>query len=221
MRTFLALFLVLITTPTAGRAEDARPEKILSPYFFVDGTNPGVESFPLKSTNVVANISGVIADVTVTQVYENRGTTPINAKYVFPGSTRAAVHGMRIRIGDKAVVAQIRERAKAAQEFAEAKAAGKNAALLEQQRPNVFTMAVANIMPGDHVEVQLTYSEMLIPEQRTYQFVYPTVVGPRYSNTPESAAPETSKWVKSPYLHQGESSPATVSIQVNISSGIP
>jgi Ca-activated chloride channel family protein len=197
------------------------PDKILSPYFFVDGANPGTESFPLKSTKVVANISGVIADVTVTQVYENHGTSPINAKYVFPGATRAAVHGMRIRIGDKAVVAQIREREKAAQEFAEAKAAGKNAALLEQQRPNVFTMAVANIMPGDHVEVELTYSEMLIPEKGTYQFVYPTVVGPRYSNTPESAAPETSKWVKSPYLHQGESSPATVSIQVNVSSGIP
>ena len=220
MRTFLALILVLVTTPMTGRSEDA-PDKILSPYFFVEGANPGVESFPLKSTNVVANISGVIADVTVTQVYENRGTTPINAKYVFPGSTRAAVHGMRIRIGDKAVVAQIRERAKAAQEFAEAKAAGKNAALLEQQRPNVFTMAVANIMPGDHVEVQLTYSEMLIPEQRTYQFVYPTVVGPRYSNTPESVAPEESKWVKSPYLHQGEPSATTFSIQVNISSGIP
>jgi Ca-activated chloride channel homolog len=220
MRTFLALILVLVTTPMTGRSEDT-PDKTLSPYFFVEGVNPGVESFPLKSTNVVANISGVIADVTVTQVYENRGTSPIHARYVFPGSTRAAVHGMRIRVGDKAVVAQIREREKAAQEFAEAKAAGKNAALLEQQRPNVFTMAVANIMPGDHVEVQLTYSEMLIPEQGTYQFVYPTVVGPRYSNTPESAAPENSKWVKSPYLHQGEPSPATLSIQVNISSGVP
>jgi Ca-activated chloride channel family protein len=117
MRTFLALILVLVTTPMTGRSEDA-PDKILSPYFFVEGANRGVESFPLKSTNVVANISGVIADVTVTQVYENRGTTPINAKYVFPGSTRAAVHGMRIRIGYKAVVAQIREREKAAQEFA-------------------------------------------------------------------------------------------------------
>src|SRR5262245_52114628 len=221
MRTFLALILVLVTTPMAGRAEDARPEKTLSPYFFVDGANPGVESFPLKSTNVVANISGVIADVTVTQVYENHGAAPIHARYVFPGSTRSAIHGMRIRVGDKAVVAKIKEREKAAQEFTEAKAAGKSAALLEQQRPNVFSMAVANIMPGDRVEVQLVYSEMLTPEKGTYQFVYPTVVGPRYSNTPEAAAPEDSKWVKSPYLHQGESSPATFAIQVNVSSGVP
>ena len=222
MRTFLALILALVSIPTAAQSEDGpRPGKILSPYFLVDGATPGVESFPLKSTDVVANISGVIADVTVTQIYENRGATPIHAKYVFPGSTRAAVHGMRIRVRDKAVVAKIKEREKAAQEFAEAKAAGKNAALLEQQRPNVFTMAVANIMAGDGVEVQLTYSEMLVPEQGIYQFVYPTVVGPRYSNTPEAAAPEDSKWVKSPYLHEGQSSPAAFSIRVNVSTGVP
>jgi Ca-activated chloride channel homolog len=159
--------------------------------------------------------------VTVTQVYENHGTVPINGKYVFPGSTRAAVHGMRIRIGDKAVVARIKERQQAAKEFEEAKAAGKSASLLEQQRPNVFTMSVANIMPGDRVEVELSYSEILTPEKGTYQFVYPAVVGPRYSNTPESLATEISKWVKSPYLHQGERSPAQLSLQVNLSTGVP
>jgi Ca-activated chloride channel family protein len=170
---------------------------------------------------VAANISGVIADVTVTQVYENHGTTPINARYVFPGSTRAAVHGMSIRVGDKAVVAQIKERKQAAQEFEQAKAAGKNAALLEQQRPNVFSMAVANILPGDQVEVVLLYSELLTPEKGVYQYMYPTVVGPRYSNTPEAAAGDDSKWVRSPYLHQGVSSPATFSIRVNLSTGVP
>src|SRR5262245_40063532 len=219
MRTVLALIFVLLTTPLV-QAEDQPTEKTLSPYFFVDGPN-GVDAFPLKSTDVVVNISGVIADVTVTQVYENHGAIPINARYVFPGSTRAAVHGMRIRIGDKAVVARIKERQQAAREFAEAKAAGKSASLLEQQRPNVFTMAVANILPGDRVEVELTYSEMLVPEEGIYQFVYPTVVGPRYSNTPESGAPEPVKWVQTPYLHQGEQSPASLSIRVNLSTGVP
>src|SRR2546427_11559466 len=166
MRTFLALILALVSIPTAAQSEDApRPGKILSPYFLVDGATPGSASFPLKSTNVVANISGVIADVTVTQIYENRGATPVHAKYVFPGSTRAAVHGMRIRVRDKAVVAKIKEREKAAQEFAEAKAAGKNAALLEQQRPNVFTMAVANIMAGERVAVVISFTERLPPRR--------------------------------------------------------
>src|ERR1051326_4600851 len=82
-------------------------------------------------------------------------------------------------------------------------------------------MEVANIMPGDQVEVELAYSELLTPEKGVYEFVYPTVVGPRYSNTPESVAPDNSKWVKSPYLHEGISSPATFSIRVNLSSGVP
>jgi Ca-activated chloride channel homolog len=220
MRTVLTLTLVLLCS--FARAESGSdPDKTLSPYFFVEGADPGTESFPLKSTKVTANISGVIADVTVIQVYENRGNTTIHARYLFPGSTRAAVHGMRIRVGDKAVIARIRERQEAKREFDEAKAAGKSASLLEQQRPNVFSMAVANILPGDRVEVELTYSEMLVPEEGIYQFVYPTVVGPRYSNTPEAMAPEHDKWVKSPYLHEGKPSPATLSMRVNLSTGVP
>jgi Ca-activated chloride channel family protein len=222
MRTVLTLTLLLFTMPAlAGPQGDASDNKVRSPYFFVEGANPGTESFPLKSTKVTVNISGVIADVTVTQVYENHGDAPIHARYVFPGSTRAAVHGMRIRVGDKAVVARIQERQKAAKEFEEAKAAGKSASLLEQQRPNVFSMAVANILPGDRVEVELTYSEMLVPEEGIYQFVYPTVVGPRYSNTPEAAAPEPVKWVHTPYLHEGQTTPASLSVHVSVSTGVP
>jgi len=220
MRTVLTVILVLFCS-LAHAAGESDAEKVLSPYFFVEGANPGVESFPLKSTQVTANISGVIADVTVIQVYENRGEATIHARYIFPGSTRAAVHGMRIRVGDKSVVARIRERQEAKREFDEAKAAGKSASLLEQQRPNVFSMAVANILPGDRVEVELTYSELLVPEEGIYRFVYPTVVGPRYSNTPEAAAPEHDKWVKSPYLHHGKQSPATFSMRVNLSTGVP
>ena len=222
MRTLLALIVAIAATPVLAQSPDGSPaEKTLSPYFFVEGDKRGVDSFPLKSTDVVVNITGVIADVTVTQTYENHGVAPINAKYVFPGSTRAAVHGLRIRVGNRAVVAKIKERQQAAKEFEQAKAEGKNAALLEQQRPNVFTMSVANIMPGDQVEVQLIYSELLVPEKRIYQFVYPAVVGPRYSNTPEASASQDSKWVKSPYLHEGEPSPSAFSIHVNLSTGVP
>src|SRR5262245_38333353 len=106
MRTTLALLFVLLSTPVFAQ------EKILSPYFFVEGVNPSVESFPLKSANVIVIVSGVIAEVTVWQIDENQGATPSHARYVFPGSTRAAVHGMRIRVGDQAVVAKIQERQK-------------------------------------------------------------------------------------------------------------
>ena len=66
---------------------------------------------------------------------------------------------------------------------------GKSASLLEQSRPNVFSMRVGNILPGDRVEVELQYTELLTPEERVYEFVFPTVVGPRYSNQKEEGAP--------------------------------
>jgi len=230
MRTVLAFLCVLHLASGYALADQTPAVKTLSPHFFIEGQSPGIEAFPLKSTRVTANVTGVIADVTVTQSYANNGTTPINARYVFPGSTRAAVHGMRIRIGDRTVVAKIKERQQAAKEFTEAKAAGKSASLLEQERPNVFTMSVANIMPGDEVEVQLVYSEMLVPTEGLYQFVYPTVVGPRYSKSPDEPAtqettwlhtPYRDEWIKSPYLHQMQRSPSSFSMQVNLSTGVP
>ncbi len=197
------------------------PERTLSPYFFVEGAHDAVERFPLEATDVVANVSGVIADVTVKQTYRNDGTVPINARYVFPASTRAAVHGLQLRIGDKRVIAKIKPRDQATQAFRQATAAGKSASLLEQERPNVFTMSVANIMPGDRVEVELRYSELLVPEEGVYQLVYPTVVGPRYASSPAADAAATDAFVHSPYLHQGDVPPTSFSIRVNLSSGVP
>ncbi|HOI17520.1 MAG TPA: VIT and VWA domain-containing protein, partial [Geobacteraceae bacterium] len=162
-----------------------------------------------------------MADVFVTQKYVNNGKTPINARYVFPASTRAAVHGMKMTVGNRVVTARIREREAARQEFERAKSKGKSASLLEEQRPNVFTMSLANIMPGDAVLIELHYTELLTPTDGTYEFVYPTVVGPRYSNRKEATASESDRWVKSPYLKEGKTPPTTFSINVSLSTGIP
>lgn len=232
MKTHLiALVLGLFTLMLAGGAgaqegrygrEDGANEKTLSPYFFVEGNAPGVEAFPLESTEVEANVSGVVADVVVKQTYRNDGALPINVKYVFPASTRAAVHGMQMRVGGARVIAKIKEKQQAQVEFAQAQAEGKTASLLEEQRPNVFTMRVANVMPKDRVEVELRYSELLVPEEGTYQFMYPTVVGPRYSNMPESQAGPDDTWVKSPYLKAGVTPPQqTFKMEVNLSTGMP
>src|SRR5262245_63692975 len=75
------------------KGEVANVDKTLSPYFFVQG-DPSVDQLPLKDTHVDIAISGVIADVKVVQTYSNEGSRPINATYVFPVSTRAAVYGM-------------------------------------------------------------------------------------------------------------------------------
>ncbi len=217
----LCLFAGLAGPGLCGDGGEAKGEKTLSPYFFVENGDPSVDQVPLKATKVDVAVSGVIAAVRVTQAYENRGSRPINARYVFPASTRAAVHGMRMRIGDHRVVATIKERGQAKAEYQEAVKQGKSAALLEQSRPNVFSMSVGNVLPGDAIEVELDYTELLVPEEGVYQFMYPTVVGPRYSSDPASGAKATDQFVANPYLKEGEAPGTTFEIQVALASGIP
>jgi len=180
-----------------------------------------VDQFPLKSTNAEVNINGVIADVVITQQYQNSGTRPVNARYIFPASTRAAVYGMKMQIKDEIIEAKIQERKTAEKKFIAAKKSGKSASLLKQNRPNVFSMNVANIMPGDMIDIELRYTEVLIPDEGNYEFVYPTVVGPRYSSQAAASASETDLWVKNPYLKEGTPSPADFNIACNLSTGIP
>lgn len=202
---------------SGGEGED----RTLSPYFFVKSDDPAVDRLPLKSTSAAVDITGVIADVRVAQVYKNEGKRTLEAIYVFPGSTRAAVYGMKMTVGDRTIVAKIRERERARKEYEQAKQQGKSASLLEQQRPNVFQMNVANIRPGDEIRVELSYTELLAPESGEYQFVYPTVVGPRYSNRPAADAPPSEKWVASPYLHEGKEPSYAFDLKVKLASGIP
>ncbi len=215
-----SLFIIVIFTTAAAGYEGAKDYLTLSPYFFIEDGDPSVDRFPLKETNVVVNIIGVIAEVRITQKYSNDGNRPINARYVFPASTRAAVHGMTMIIGEQVITAEIKERKTAQTEFDQAKKAGKNTSLLKQQRPNVFSMNVANIMPGYTIDMELHYTELLVPTDGTYEFVYPTVVGPRYSNQLEAKAPETDRWIKSPYLPKGSKPHTAFNIGVKISTGI-
>jgi Ca-activated chloride channel family protein len=223
MRINVRIFcLVLIAIAIFSFSASAQTEndKTLSPYFFVQG-DPSLDLLPLKDTRVKIDVSGVIADVQVMQTYRNEGSRPINARYVFPASTRAAVYAMRMRIGDQVIVAKIKEREQAKQEFDKAKQEGKSASLLEQHRPNVFSMSLANIMPGDQIEIELRYTELLVPTDGIYEVVFPTVVGPRYSPQPDSSASQADSSVKVPYLHQGGKPTSALRISARISAGVP
>lgn len=213
----LLIALAVVSTPTFAQNP---ADKTLAPYFVVKG-DPSVDHLPLKDTRVDIAVSGVIADVKVVQTYRNEGSRPINAAYVFPASTRAAVYSMRMRIGDRVIVAKIKEREAAKQEFDAAKKEGKSASLLEQDRPNVFSMSLANIMPQDQIEIELRYTELLVPTEGVYEVIYPTVVGPRYSSQTESSAPKQDGFVKSPYLRQGKQPTSTLHISARISAGVP
>lgn len=209
--------LVLLTMPSAWAQGRQTTE---SPYFYIPGGTPGVDQLPLKNTDVDVRISGVIADVTIVQQYRNEGSKAIEAKYVFPGSTRAAVYAMNVRIGDRLITADIRERQQARIEYETARTEGRTAALLEEHLPNVFQMNVANIMPGDDVRVEMHYTELLVPQSGVYQFVFPMVVGPRY-NSPDTQDPRsraTAAAVSTPYLHEGEPNNATVNLKTTLIS---
>ena len=194
----LLLSVVLLQSIDAAARGDSPPaDKTLSPYFFVEGGDPSIDRLPLKDTRVDVAIAGVIADVTVRQVYENHGTRPIHIRYVFPASTRAAVHGMTMTVGNVRTVATIRERERAVREFEAARSEGKSASLLEQSRPNVFTMKLANVMPGDTVVVELKYTELLVPTDGLYEFV------------------------KAPYTRQGDAPRSEFHLSGVVSTGVP
>ena len=218
--SFIFALLILIVSGAQGQPME-ETNKTLSPYFFIKSDDPSVDQLPLKSTSADVKVVGVIADVIVTQVYKNEGKKPLEAIYIFPASTRAAVYGMKMTIGKRTIIAKIQERKEARRQYEEAKQQGKSASLLEQQRPNVFQMNVANILPGDVIQVELKYTELLVPTDGVYEFVYPTVVGPRYSNQPTETALPSQKWVENPYFHQGESPPYTFEITASLASGLP
>ena len=202
-RVLVAVLVAVFATAallawSPANAYDSEALKAESPYFQVASSDPSTDRLPLKSTRVDVRIAGVIADVTVTQHYRNEGQRPIEARYVFPGSTAAAVHAMNVRLGDRLLVAKIREKQQARIEYETAKQEGKTTALLEQHRPNVFEINVANILPGDDVAVELRYTELLTPHDARYGFVFPTVVGPRYNSPQGEAARE--RWIATPYL---------------------
>ena len=213
------LAVVVLALSASASAETLSADKTLSPYFVVDGATPGTEAMPLESTHADVHITGVIADVVVTQTYMNDGDQTINARYVFPASTRAAVYGMKMKIGERVIEAKIKERDAAKAEYEEAKREGKTASLLEEARPNVFSMSVANILPKDHINVELHYTELLVPPAGTYELVYPQVVGPRYVS---EALPhgKTDSFAASPYTHAGTAPSYGFGVHVSIAGGM-
>lgn len=202
-------------------AEEDGAERTRSPYFFVKGDDAALDQLPLKATTAQVAIAGVVADVRVTQVYRNTGTKALEAIYLFPGSTRAAVHGLTMTLGARVLKAQIRERGQARADYEQARQQGRSASLLEQHRPNVFQMNVANILPGDEIRVELAYTELLVPTEGTYSFVYPTVVGPRYAGRAGTASSTGEAWVANPYTHAGEKPAATFHLEVKLAAGLP
>ncbi|PYP93284.1 MAG: hypothetical protein DMG65_01225 [Candidatus Angelobacter sp. Gp1-AA117] len=159
----------------------ANPQSSANSQLQIIGKDGKVTGFvPLKHTSVKTEISGFVARIAVTQEFENVLPEAIEATYVFPLPHDSAVDGMTMKVGDREIQAVIKEREEARKIYEAARTAGHTAALLDQERPNIFTQSVTNIPPNGKVEITLSVLELLKYEAGTYEFVFPTVVGPRY-----------------------------------------
>src|SRR5687767_13551960 len=141
---------------------------------------------PLSGTKVEADIAGFGARVVVRQTFTNPTKEAIEAVYTFPLPADAAVDRMNMRIGDRLVEGEIKRREEARRIYDAAKNAGQAAALLDQERPNIFTQSVANITPGAKIEIEISYVQLLKFEEDKFEFNFPMVVGPRFTGvTPD------------------------------------
>lgn len=172
---------------------------------------------PLKRTDVKAEISGALSRVTVTQEFHNTAPDRIEAVYVFPLPHDAAVDRMNMRIGTRVVKGTIKRRAEARAIYDAARNSGRAAALLDQERPNIFTQSVANILPGDTVRIEISYVERLPYDAGTYEFVFPMVVGPRYNPASVADARAISPPVAKPTTRAGHD----ISVAVTVDAGLP
>jgi Ca-activated chloride channel family protein len=230
----LALLLLAATSPQSsvlaapGETQGQTPGALT--IVGKDGKLQG--ACPLKHTDVRAGISGFLARVTVTQIFANTASENIEAVYTFPLPQDAAVDDMTIQIGDRTVRGLIKRREEARAIYEHAKNTGHVAALLDQERPNIFTQSVANIVPGAQVTVTISYVETLRYEEGSYEFVFPMVVGPRYipgqptGHQGSGWAPDTNRvpdasritpWVAAKGTRAGHD----ISIDLALDAGVP
>jgi Ca-activated chloride channel family protein len=135
---------------------------------------------PLAHTDVSIDVRGLVASTTVVQRYANTTDQAIEAVYVFPLPPDAAVYDLQVKVGDRLIKSVIKEREEAKRTYEAAKSEGKRAALLEQERPNIFTASLANLMPGDEIDVRIRYVQPLAWEDGRVRLTFPMVVGPRF-----------------------------------------
>jgi Ca-activated chloride channel family protein len=154
------------------------------------------ETVPLVHTDAAIDVRGLVASATVTQQYANSTDEPIEAVYVFPLPHDGAVYDMEIQIGNRIIRSVIKERAEAKRTYEAARTRGQRAALVEEERPNIFTASVANIMPGDRIDVRLRYVQPLRWEDGRMRLEFPMVVGPRYIPGTTPVGHDGTGWAK-------------------------
>lgn len=187
---------------------------------------------PLLATDVEIRVSGPIARVNVRQKFLNPSKHWLEGRYVFPLPPQSAVHHMIMRGKETEVIAEIKEKQAARRIYRQAQQGGRRAALIEQQRPNIFTTRVANLAPDGTIEVEIKYLQRVRYDQGRFHLRFPMVVAPRYTprgpvrmvNTPGDGAPPTPRpgqpLPKSPVLHPEKGKTNPVRLRVKLDAGV-
>jgi Ca-activated chloride channel family protein len=226
------LYVLIIMNPQNASAGQPQGNSQLQ----IIGKDGKVTGFvPLKHTGIKTEISGFVARIEVTQEFENVLPDAVEAIYVFPLPHESAVDGMTMTVGEREIRAVIKERDEARKIYEQARNTGHTAALLDQERPNIFTQSVTNIPPNGTVQIKLSVLELLKYEAGTYEFAFPLVVGPRYipgnpTSTGDHGTMPNSDQVPdasriSPPVAGVHTDDATaghdVSMEVNLAAGVP
>ena len=175
----------------------------------------GASPLPLEKTTVTGQILGPLAVVSVVQRFSNPLDQPAELEYLFPLPHEAAITGFELRIGARRVQSSIQELEEARRQFDEAREAGSRAGLLEQHRPNLFSIRLTNVQPGEVIEAQVRYQERVRFDDGSYQFVFPMGITPRYGS-PEH--PQEQRGVNAPIAGAGEKI-GPVEIELAVDSG--
>ncbi|HEX7062886.1 MAG TPA: marine proteobacterial sortase target protein [Woeseiaceae bacterium] len=188
--TVLGVLLLHVFSMAFGQG---LPEQPLSPAQMRSGSlllamRAGFTVATRINTDVEIHVSGPVARTTVRQEFRNDGSEWVEAVYVFPLPDRAAVDRLRLRIGERYIEGEIREKEQARQEYEAAKAAGQRAGLVEAQRANLFTTHLANVAPGATVIVEIEYQERVAFDDGVFTLRFPTTLTPRY--VPGSPLPD-------------------------------
>lgn len=181
-----------------------------------------VLALPLQHTSFDTVVVGTVAETEVVQTFANPFDEAIEAVYMFPLHERSAVDDYRLTIGDRTIRGQIMTRDDARETYEQAKDEGKTAGLLEQERPNIFTQNVANIPPGEAIQVSLHVVQPLEQDDGKYALVLPTVVGPRFIPQDAAGKPTVADAdrVTAPILPEGMVSCADIDVSVALEPGM-
>ncbi len=181
--------LALATGAQAASLNDAKTGTLL----LRTGTAGDYTVAPTVETEVAIEVNGVVARTRVSQVFHNPGAEFAEGVYVFPLPENSAVDHLWMRIGERTIEGQIQEKGEARRTYETAKREGRKAALVEQQRPNLFTNSVAHIGPGEQVRITIEYQQTLASSHGEYRLRFPLAVTPRYMPAASEALPDEPK----------------------------